>query len=411
MIKVLFTTPIINYPYAGGPEMSVHNAIKALSSICELHVLPRVYVHKKTANYYAGIVDIFTILPRIKAFHYNNWTKSFLFFKKVNNLVGSIFSHFIIASDANFILTYCDKYKIDVIWFDRHEFSFDLIVAVRIRNSKIKIVCDTAAVQSEFILRELPFQQKIEKRKQILKLGNKFRKEEELLVQISNVVTAVSERDADIFRSYTIKPNKIKLFPNVVDLDAYQRNENNNISLNNPCLVATGTFYSIDSPMAHGCRWVINEVLPKVKEKFPGLHFYIVGKGSESVFSSFNDPGITITGKVLSVLPYISKANVCLVPLFYESGTRFKILEYGAVGCATISTSLGAEGLELENGKSIIIADDASAFANAIIEMLNNKEQAKILGMNLFEIVQNQYSLNTLKNKGESVLDYLIMES
>jgi glycosyltransferase involved in cell wall biosynthesis len=106
-------------------------------------------------------------------------------------------------------------------------------------------------------------------------------------------------------------------------------------------------------------------------------------------------------------LPYLCFVDAVLVPLKFESGTRFKILEAGAVGQAVISTTLGAEGIDVTDGRDIILADDLGAFAAAIVRVLKDPTLGKSLGRGLRELVSRKYSLETLERQARDVLSYL----
>jgi glycosyltransferase involved in cell wall biosynthesis len=77
-----------------------------------------------------------------------------------------------------------------------------------------------------------------------------------------------------------------------------------------------------------------------------------------------------VTGTVQSVVEHYRQAAVNIVPLRIGGGTRLKIYEAMATGRATVSTSIGAEGLDVEDGRDILLADTASSFADSIVRLL-----------------------------------------
>jgi len=81
---------------------------------------------------------------------------------------------------------------------------------------------------------------------------------------------------------------------------------------------------------------------------------------------------VEVTGTVPSIVEYLRRASVFVVPLRMGGGTRIKIYEGMAVGKATVSTTIGAEGLDVTHGRDIILADDPSSFAKAIIRFLQD---------------------------------------
>jgi glycosyltransferase involved in cell wall biosynthesis len=95
--------------------------------------------------------------------------------------------------------------------------------------------------------------------------------------------------------------------------------------------------------------------------------------------------------------PIIAEAAVCVVPLRLGSGTRLKILEAAAMGKAVVSTSLGAEGLDLCDGHEILLADDSQHFAEAVAGLLRDRARAASLGAAARRAVEEKYSIAALQ--------------
>ena len=122
--------------------------------------------------------------------------------------------------------------------------------------------------------------------------------------------------------------------------------------------------------------------------------------------ADISDESISIVGKINSVLPYLQNSDVVLVPLMFESGTRFKILEAGACGIPVVSTTLGAEGLDVIDGRDILIADKPEEFATAVLRLIYDKVYAKQIAFNCKKLVQDQYGIKKLEKEGEFVLNH-----
>jgi len=141
--------------------------------------------------------------------------------------------------------------------------------------------------------------------------------------------------------------------------------------------------------------------------RHPQLHFYIVGNNSDKGFGHLNGPNVTATGRVDSVLPYLCHADVALVPLHFESGTRFKILEAGACGVPLVSTTLGAEGIPVVDGRDILIADEPDAFADAILRLLEDRPLAARIAASCNRLVREEFSVQRLARDAERILALL----
>src|SRR5262249_13749828 len=123
------------------------------------------------------------------------------------------------------------------------------------------------------------------------------------------------------------------------------------------------------------------------------------------MLADIRNPGITVKGTVPSVLPYLHHSAASLVPLRYESGTRFKILEAGACGTPVVSTTVGAEGLSVQDGENVKIADDAPQFAKCTIDILTQPALAARLGRRLQELVSASYSVQALSDQAGQILN------
>jgi glycosyltransferase involved in cell wall biosynthesis len=308
-------------------------------------------------------------------------------------------------SDIMDILKVADRINIDLIWLGFGNISYPILKFIK-ESSNYKVVLDTDSIWSQFILRELPLVTNKKERQKIEDRGRKKEEEERWGTQLADVTTAVSKIDADYYIGLAKDKEKVHIFSNVIDVESYQNIPSPATNFKNPCIYLAGTFWS-RSPMEDAARWVIKEVLPLVRSKIPDIHFYIVGSNSDRILSDIDDPGITITGKVPSVLPYLCYANVALVPLRFESGTRFKILEAGACGIPVVSTTLGAEGIPVTHEKDILIANEPSGFSNSIIKLVREPDLAKEMAEKLKTLVQEKYSVASLTQEGDSILKSL----
>jgi glycosyltransferase involved in cell wall biosynthesis len=256
------------------------------------------------------------------------------------------------------------------------------------------------------VLRELPYATGLRKLR-ISRSGNLKEREERAWVELCDVTTGVSEIDAEYYRGLTPHQDRIHLFPNVIDVESYGSPPARPPGFRNPSIYLAGTFGYFHSPMDTAARWILDKVMPRLLQRIPDLHFYIVGSNSDKGFGHLNGPNITATGRLDSVLPYLCHADVALVPLHFESGTRFKILEAGACGVPLVSTTLGAEGLPVADGRDILIADQPEAFGDAIFKLIEDKAFASRLAASCRQLVREEFSLARLARDAQRILAYL----
>jgi glycosyltransferase involved in cell wall biosynthesis len=137
-----------------------------------------------------------------------------------------------------------------------------------------------------------------------------------------------------------------------------------------PRVVFTG---SMDwEPNIDAVDYFCSEIWPRIRAEFPDAIFQIVGRNPFAKVQRLVSESVEVTGTVPSIAEYLEKASVVIVPLRIGGGTRLKIFEAMAMGKALVSTSIGAEGLEVESGRDLLLADNPSAFADAVILLLRD---------------------------------------
>ena len=145
-------------------------------------------------------------------------------------------------------------------------------------------------------------------------------------------------------------------------------------------------------PNAEGLIWLVREVWPSVRRKLPQARLILAGLGSDELGLGDSGAGVDAVGFAPDLQPLYAKARIALCPLHIASGTRIKIIEAAMFGRATISTSIGAEGLAFAPGREIALADDAPAFAQACIELLSDQERPARMGMAACATARRLYS-------------------
>ena len=134
-------------------------------------------------------------------------------------------------------------------------------------------------------------------------------------------------------------------------------------------------------PNVEAVRWFRQEIWPRVRQHAPGIEWRLIGTNPAGIAALVaGDPRIRVVGPVEDAVAHLAEAQVCIVPLLSGSGTRFKILEAWAAERAVVSTTLGAEGLDASNGAHLLLADDASQFADAVLRLLNDPALRQRLG-------------------------------
>ncbi|MEO2092444.1 MAG: TIGR03087 family PEP-CTERM/XrtA system glycosyltransferase, partial [bacterium] len=134
-------------------------------------------------------------------------------------------------------------------------------------------------------------------------------------------------------------------------------------------------------PNVDGCVWFAKEILPAVRERFPEARFTIIGSHpSPSILALSRVKGIEVTGFVDSVTDRVQRGAVAVAPLRVARGIQNKVLEAMACGLPVVGSTLATQGVEGQAGRDFLVADDATAFADAVCSLLQQPERAQSLG-------------------------------
>ena len=216
-------------------------------------------------------------------------------------------------------------------------------------------------------------------------------------------VIAVSRQDARIFAE-RYGWRDVDAIDTAVDLDLFEPRPQDEVE-------GRVTFLgSMDwMPNQGGMRWFCDEVWPRVLAKRPDARFQIVGRSPPpSIQALAQRPGIEVTGSVPDVRPYLAAASVVVVPLLVGGGTRLKIYEAMAMARATVSTTIGAEGLPVENGTHFFEADDPERFAADVLRLLDDAELRRGMGEAANRFVRDHYGSEPIARQFEAIcLDVL----
>lgn len=194
--------------------------------------------------------------------------------------------------------------------------------------------------------------------------------------QNSDWVTVVSEQD----KRYIVRlaPSRsITVIPNCIDTFEY-------LDLSHsPGLQFDMVFVGkMDyRPNVDAVLWFAKEIWPKIRGQRPEATWAIVGQKPHSRLNWVRElDGVTVTGWVEKVQPYLAGAQTYVMPFRIGSGTRLKLIEAMAAAKAVVSTTIGAEGFELKHNQHLLFANNPGSFANAVLRLLDDSTERDRLG-------------------------------
>jgi glycosyltransferase involved in cell wall biosynthesis len=205
------------------------------------------------------------------------------------------------------------------------------------------------------------------RRENLWKLG---RYERQVARHLDKTVVCGPE-DAAFLRRHVPEARKVKVLANGVDDDFFSRETFPPAPDPEPTILFCGAMDY--SPNIDGLKWYFEEADALVRQEIPNRRVLVVGRDPVPVVQALAaQPGVTVTGEVPDVRPYYQRSWVQMVPLRIGGGTRLKIVESLALGTPVVSTTIGAQGLDLRHDEHLLLADTPGAFAAQLALLLRD---------------------------------------
>lgn len=233
--------------------------------------------------------------------------------------------------------------------------------------------------------------------------SKRFKNIEKKYAPLYDLNMMVSKLEQKAFEE-VVDRSKLSLVPNGVNTDYFIPTDPQLEETNEVIYAGSPNYY----PNAVAIQWWCEEVIPALADRgHKDVKLTILGSMKKApqkihqLLENSSKYNVHATGYVDDIRPYVARSAVYVVPLQSGGGTRLKVLDALAMGKAMVSTPVGCEGIQVTDGKEIMIAENAEKFADRLIELLNTPSQRLMLGSNGRRLVEEHYSWDRI---GKSML-------
>ena len=403
-MDVLFLTNLLPYPIDNGGKIKTFTTLKSLNSKCD--VLDLVcFTESKSDKVKDPLKLLCSSIHQIPIKLTTTVHMKYMLFL----MIVSLFSKYSFG-----LLKYCsfdmkktlEQYskikKYDIVYFDHLQMCvyYDLVKKLW---PNAKIIIDEHNCEY-LIIRRMADCCRNTLKKCFLKIETiKLKKFESKIVKLADKLVVLSKKDESDLRKIVTK----SIMPNIIPIglepaSSLHKIKNRNLECINLLYIGTLSW----NPNNEGLLWFINNVIPKLVQKNIDFSLTIIGKNpTKHLIESVKElKNVILLGYVENLVPYYLQSDCLIVPLFIGSGQRVKIIEGLSYGIPIISTSIGAEGLELEDGYNAYIADTVESF----IEKINKVkifEIRKMLSKNAIKTFNSLYSIDCVKTRIQELLN------
>lgn len=210
--------------------------------------------------------------------------------------------------------------------------------------------------------------------------------------------TVASEREKHLLSQVAPTYRSIEVIPNFINLADYT---DVNVSPRPNSLIFTGPFRYFANHEA--MVWFIQEVYPVIQAQVPDVHLTITGDHANLPLPPASN--LTLAGSVNDIRPLVASSWVSLVPVRTGGGTRLKILEAMALGTPVVSTSKGAEGLEVSDGQHLLIGDTSQEFADQVLRLIRDQALRQAIVDRARRFVKEKYDWAVIMPRFESLVE------
>lgn len=391
-MRILVVYPYIPYPLDRGTYHRTYHLLQELAKRHEVTFLA--LAENGEGTEFRDVFERFCRRVELVSFKHPRWCK--LFSGRLFNRLPASVVHWTVPPIADAIDRFGGGLAFDAVHV------CDIVMAQYFRSPGFPLIIDRSRVDLQFQLAEHR-RMNFSMRTRLLRwegYAKLWFYERELARRATEIVCG--NDDAVFIRRWIRKHADIRVVPNGVDVDYFSPLCVNGTADPDPTALFCGAMdYSAN---IDALRWFFSEIYEKVRSKIPNIRVLIVGRSPVPEVMAYSKlQGVTVTGAVPDVRPFYERAWVQFVPLRIGGGTRLKILESMAMRTPVLSTSVGAQGLGLEHGREVILADKAAEFSAQMTSLLSNASLRSCLSGAGRKLVERQYGWSSIGTRLDEI--------
>jgi glycosyltransferase involved in cell wall biosynthesis len=397
-MRILWLSHLVPYPPKGGVQQRSYNLIRELSKHHEVILLAfNQRAHLKDAPAVNDAVSHFSQFCKVEAVLPIDSDGQR--FGRARLALRSLFGsqpytiQWLDSTDyENAVTSAIRKYSPDAIHVDTIS-----LARYRLLAPKIPAALNHHNIESDMLLRRAELESNLAARFYYWQEGKRLRSYERSVATNFEAHFTCSALDAQRLVTVVNKPLATVVIPNGVDLAYFQPTGQHDKKPESMVFAGRMSWY----PNAAAMRFMVREVWPLMTKQCPGATLTIIGKSPEQelIAAAARDPRITVTGFVDDVRPYLESASVYVCPIFDGGGTKLKILDALAMGCALVAHPVACEGIEVTAGKNVLFATTAPEFVAATARLFEDPALRLSLAVEARRLAQSTYSFVEIGRK------------
>lgn len=384
-MKILIVTPQLPYPPHQGTSLRNYHIIRGLAQNHEVTLLSFVEPEQDTdAETLRPLTSLCHHIERVAAPQRTNFTRlRQLLFSRLPDMAHRLYTPMFDIRLRQLL----QQNQFDVVQIEGIELARYMTV-VKKHSPDSRLIFDNHNAETELQRRNLETDRANPKRwlaalYSQIQVGRLARFERWAL-ETADSTTAVSDTDRDHLQK--LAPNTpITTIPNCIDVTAYADAEDEE-AIPFDLMFSGKMDYR---PNIDAVLWFAEAVWPRIKAKRPQTTWAIVGQKPHERLAHLGEmDGVTLTGWVESIRPYLCGASLFIMPFRIGSGTRLKLIEAMAAGKAIVSTPIGAEGFPITHQQEVWLAETEEEMATAVFTLLDDPQTKTRLGQQARQFAQ-----------------------